>query len=511
MELKHIGKELQQMSEELRREMEVEDAQTELEDELATVNDRLGVMQGRLEAERAEKLRLQQVIESLSRHADETRAAGDIGHMKVRELEDQLMSRRSEIDALKEEKRVMKDWLDRGVIECQRVATDVTRLNQELQGKDKGLTQLLAEKKTVSEMLNKLNADVTEAQRELQRARHEKAILEGKVEDRESRVHISEEQRKTTMQECDRLSGEVTRLGTRVRDLEDTEIAMAGVSSSMKRLAFDLQRLNNDIQHRNVADTQPEDQPGYYEADDHARGNLRECMTVTRASTARIQDGLVALRSALKSKVMSDEQLLMQMQRELQAQAEQFTKEAARLRELNEAEKKRLQDRITELERQIGIVNDHAASAKRGNVSVLESITQENAILRERCDKYEKEQVRLKDKVNRLKLDWQKVDDTRRRYRQLERERDMLRDCCTKVEGENSRLREYLVSMQCPAGIDPGNRGPASLPSGPMNFMLSPGRATGATMERSMMPSPPREASPTRSVRSIGSMRPTLV
>eukprot|EP00759_Apiculatamorpha_spiralis_P020897 PhF_6_TR26100/c0_g1_i2/m.36894 len=253
MELKHIGKELQQMSEELRREMELEDAQTELEDELAAVNDRLAVMQGRLEAERSEKMRLQQVIESLSRNVDESKAQGDVTLMKLREMEGQLMARRNEAEALKEEKRVMKEWLDRGVMECQRVATEVSRLNQELQTKDKSLTSLLGEKKTVSEMLASLNVEVGEAQRELQRIRHEKALLEGKVEDRETRVHISEEQRKNTMQECDRLAAEVTRLSTRVRDLEDTEIAMASVSSSMKRLAFDVQSLNSDIQRNSVS------------------------------------------------------------------------------------------------------------------------------------------------------------------------------------------------------------------------------------------------------------------
>lgn len=376
------------------------------------------------------------------------------------------------------------------------MATDVARLTTELQSKDKGLTELLAEKRTVSEMLNKLNAEVSEAQRELQRARHDKVLLECTVEDREKRIHISDEHRKITMQECDRLAGEVARLGTRVREVEDTEVTMANVSATMMRLIYDLQTMKKDIQQGSSVGGGAASPPKAQDIPmgEAPSGPLRDTVKATQSSTVRIQECLISVREELRKKVAADEELLTKMKKEHAEQAENFSKEIAQLRKLHENEIKQLQERNLGLEKQIGVVSDHSLRSKHEGLSVVDSISKENCVLKEKCGAYEKEFARLKDKVKRLKLDWVKVDDTRRRYRQLERERDLLKDTMTKVDGENVRLREYLVSMQGPVGVEFSHRGGSPYRTTHGAF------GSGVTSPRRQNP-----PSPTRSIRSMGS------
>ena len=436
-EINSIRTELADMQRTLAREMEDEKGQRELEDEVTSLYHELQRAAAKLENEKAQRKRAEAELESIRQ--TRLRETTDV----VQELE----RKRAELNTLREERSVMKEWLDRGVSECRRVAEEVVRLKSEMETSERSNAVLAKDKQRLAATIQQLSDELSTVQLALEKVHHEKAVLELRGEEATTAMSRAEEARKTTMSECDRLSAEVVRLSQRVRGLEDAELSMQAMCSCLESLAKEVSVMEAGVAagdlDRSVDDVRP---PLHEAANNIAQPKALSAMVVeARRLLQVVQDAVGRVRGAVKRFVANKQRTVSEMtaQHRMEMDALQTERDTTIATLRTEADG--LRQRIADLEREIVMVADGVQRDVRVEASdrlaVLDKVTGTNRDLSSQIEALQLENDRLKTKAKRMKIDWTKVDESRRRYQQLQMEVTLMQESMQQLQTENRNLR----------------------------------------------------------------------
>jgi chromosome segregation ATPase len=411
----------------------------DLEDEVTTLYHELQRAAGKLEMEKAQRKKAEAELESIRQHR--LRETADV----VQELE----KKRIELNSLREERAMMKEWLDRGVAECRRVAEEVVELKLELESSDRVNADLTKERQRLAVKIQEMSDELSAVQLALDRAQHEKATLELKADESGAIMARAEEERKAAMSECDRLSAEVTRLSQRVRGLEDAELSMQSMIACLAELVrevgdtelcvttgnLDAPRLSEGIAAAaaaNIAEPRP----------------LSSMLVDSKRRLQELQDCVSRLRASVKRFVASKQKAHQDMANAHRAALDMCQREHDATAAAHRAEVDQLQRRIVDLEREIirvadGVERDTHQEAQQ-RMQQLDGYATTNRDLQKELDVLKFDNDKLRAKAKKMKLDWSKVDDSRRRFQQLQMEVNMMRDSYEKLQMENKNLRLML-------------------------------------------------------------------
>ncbi|KAJ9443159.1 hypothetical protein DIPPA_10975 [Diplonema papillatum] len=437
--------------------------------------------------------------------------ASGAGHQDAAALgrhEAEIRDKNEQIASLREEKAVMKEWLDRGVNECRRVAEEVQRLRLELDQNDGEKDRMGAEKKKLEKMLEQVMGEVRHATEKLkeEKSEREAAILGSSL--KEQAMSAQAEQMQRAHDENNRLSSEVARLMERVKDAEDGEMHLRAFVAGLSRVSSGFISLHAAVENDRLGDLAG---VGYNAEATHStagEGPVDSVVANGKKSLTELQDVLLALRSVVRARI-EDTQVraveMAQKESDLAQRAVEGARKAEQdLRERHSVEKRILEGKLEELEAELSALSDSnlrsqqqltAAETERAalrskvdtlntsedytlptrpaaNANLLSPTKETNPDVlsarvfsyESRCLKLEQQNGKLKEKNKKMKVDWSKVTELRQYCQKLEIEKKSMLDYIEKMESENDVLKRRSFNVPLYTG-DPTAPGRVLSPS----------------------------------------------
>jgi chromosome segregation ATPase len=443
-ELSAIRRELNQIQSEIVNDVQQGGgAQSDLESEVNGLYHELQRAAANLEQEKSLRKRVEAELESL--RSGRLRDTADV----VQELE----RKRTELQTLREERAMMKEWLDRGVAECKRVADEVTRLKAELDISEKSCANLSKDKQRLAVTVQELNEELSSVQTALEKVHHEKTVLELKAEDAVSSLARAEEQRRAAVSEADRLSAEVVRLSQRVRGLEDGEISLQSMCSCIDALCREINVLERAVTNGNLDEANTARPPLSDAANDIGQPKALPVMIVdAKRLLQHLQDSVSRLRGTVKRYIGETQRQVNEQYRAQNVELENIRRERDVLVQAHQQEAAQLRRRVMDLEAEIvhvaqGVQRDISMEASE-RLTQLDRLSSSNRQAQKENEELKAENERLKAKCKKMKIDWTKVDESRRRYQQLQVEVQLMKDYSDKLAQENRNLKLLLEAKQ---------------------------------------------------------------
>ena len=446
-----------------------------------------------LEVDRLEKRQMQDEIDRMQVQlaaARQSSVEAAAAAPQAGQLQEQLNARGEEIATLREEKAVMKEWLDRGVNECRRVAEEVQRLRRELEDNSGERGRLGEEKQHLEQMLEKVMSEVRDTRTQLD---HEKGEKQSAMDDMVNGARTIAESAgmlKQTQGEVERLTAEVSRLMERVRDTEESEMHLRTLVSGLRRTANGYLAFHTAVEQDRLGDLIGPATEAADSNDAAGSGPLANVVGNGKASLAELQDVLLSLRATVRVRLEDTQQRCAELAQKETANAQRAVDGAKLIeqdiRERHQIEKRMLEGKLQELEYELSGLSENnvssmqklneteqEAQALRSRVSELEQagptkfvspadhaerhmqeldrfagndeeLVTKLITLQSRCAKLEASNAKLKDKSKKLKVEWGKVSDTRQHCQQLELEKRTMQGYIEKVEMENETLRRRM-------------------------------------------------------------------
>lgn len=386
-----------------------------------------------------------------------------------------LERKRQELNALREERLLMKEWLDRGVSECRRVAEEASLIKRELDQRDRNVHDLLAEKSAMNSKIQQLSSELGSIQSSLETLHTDSATIRVQVDEANSHATQITEHNRAIAHEYDSVAAQLERLVQRVRGLPESEKSMEQCCSALESLiveinALDLcirnggdferfedvaagaQKLVNDKKERAVAQAAREahqENPNV-PAVVTSQGKL-PVGTAAKSLVRLATETLNYFRPNLKSFITVKQKQLAEQRRQHLQELEGASAEKDRMLAQHAAEVDGMQQRVTELEREIMRIAEGPARDLDGEaterLSQLDKLSNASMRMQEEIARLREENVGLRTTVKRMKVDWSKVEESRRRFHQLKVEVQLLRDHASKIESENRNLRLFTEGM----------------------------------------------------------------
>jgi chromosome segregation ATPase len=442
-ELNAVRREIQSIHREVEREQEADAVQATVETEISSLYQELQRAAAKLESERTQRRRVETELEAIRMQKTRDTAA----------LAQDMEAKRLELQSVREERAALKEWLDRGVQECRRVAAEVTVLKQALEESESKCTEHAQTKEKLTQEIQSLTAELHAVQRELEKTHHEKALLQLRSEETTGALKQAEAHRKVTQSEADRIAVEMVRMSQRVRGLEDAELCLQSLCACVGELTGEISALQAAVLAGNT-ETVFASPPNAGAAQSTRRlgepRRLSDEIVEAKLLLQRMQDAVGKLRKAVKVFIAERKRQEVEMQRLQQDELAAVHREKELAVHKYNAEKEGLRRRVEDLEREILNVaageqrNTEAEANQR--LEQLDRLLKANVDLKRENEELAAETAQLRAKVQKMKVDWSKVEVSRQRFFQLQTEVQLMHEYYEKISLENRNLKLLLES-----------------------------------------------------------------
>lgn len=439
-ELHSIRQELQEMQREVTRDMELGTLQAEMSSEISTLYEELQRAATKLDAERS----LRRKIEAELEHVREDRL--NQTSVVVQELE----HKRNEIQQLRDERVELKQWLDRGAAECRRVADEVLTLRRELEQTESTCTMLAEEKSRLTNQIKELSDQLSEAQQTMEDMQHAKSVLEIRVRETQESIQLAEVAKANSLADVQRLESEVARLNQRVRGASDAEHSLGTLCTAVRQLIGEIQSLHRHIREGSLAERF--EKPLVYL---HPQPELSEAQTgdvvlASKLLVTNLLDAVRALEVDVKRFMHDKQRERIEEQRQHQDELAALHKEKELILQRYNVERQAMEKRQQDLERELLTVASGVQDSVNEEVSLrlaqLDNLIAANRDLQEQNEQLRRHNEQLTIKSKKMKVDWEKVDESRIRLQQLQMELKLMQEYHEKLANENKNLR--LLAQQ---------------------------------------------------------------
>ena len=384
-----------------------------------------------------------------------------------------LERKRQELNALREERLLMKEWLDRGVGECRRVAEEASLVKRELEQRDRNVHDLLAEKDAMNKTIQHMSSELAAIQASLEQVHIESAAVRVRVDEASSHTTQITEHNRIVAQQHESVSGQLERLVARVRGLPESEVAMDQCVNALESVIVEMaavdqcirnggdferfddvvagaQKLVNDKKARAAATSDAKNASANVPMIATSQGKM-PVLTAAKGLVRLAQETLNYFRPNLKSFISVKQKQLTEQRRMQVAELESASAQKDALLAQHAAEVDGMQQRVRELEREImriaeGQTRDIDGEATE-KLAALDRLSGASLQMQEEINRLREENVQMRTQVKRMKVDWNKVEESRRRFHQLKVEVQLLRDHSAKIDAENRNLRLFSEGM----------------------------------------------------------------
>ena len=224
------------------RDAESETSKREAKDELRHAYMELDRLHQKLQKERTSRGEMEAELDALRRSHE--------SHVDTSALE--IERKNDELQAAKDERNRMKEWLDRGVKECKRVAEESVKAKEELQAAEDNCVKLANEKTALTSQLRRLADELTAVKNDIENIESENEQLKEKLDSMKGHVTESEATRDEAKEAAKKLEGECMRLADRVDRLDECEQCLVDMCNNIADLIDDIELLEGNIANNRV-------------------------------------------------------------------------------------------------------------------------------------------------------------------------------------------------------------------------------------------------------------------
>eukprot|EP01060_Flectonema_neradi_P035129 TRINITY_DN636_c4_g1_i1.p1 TRINITY_DN636_c4_g1~~TRINITY_DN636_c4_g1_i1.p1 ORF type:complete len:592 (+),score=161.04 TRINITY_DN636_c4_g1_i1:48-1778(+) len=412
----------------------------ELQHQVGGLQNTLEQVNGHLQREQLEKVKLQDEVDQLK-----VRLSA-VSHQQQQQSprEDEIREKNEMISNLREEKAVMKEWLDRGVEECRRVADEVQRLRSELTSGDNERGRLAEEKTRLEQMLERVMSEVRDTSLRLEQEKGDKEVAMDQAAEKDRAMVVHDEQLKQTRAECDRLATEVARLIEKARESEEAETHLRVMVSGSKRIAAAFLQLHTAVEQERFSDLVGIDPSHDSTA---GSGSVADVALQGKTALSELQDVLLALRSIVRARFEETQNRCIEAARREEFTTKQAMEGALRteqeLRERHAIERRLLEGKLAEMQSELSTLTEAPKfDPTSGEAQLLsqQQHQQPDSVLQARVTKLEQQNAKLKEKKKKLKIDWHKITDIRKANERLEMEKKTM---LSYIEGLERELQNH--------------------------------------------------------------------
>ncbi|KEG08820.1 hypothetical protein DQ04_06391030 [Trypanosoma grayi] len=415
----------------------VDEDDDDVDDNTTVLQRSLEQLVTRLTQERERRLRLENEVHAL--RVSSTRSTAEASQA--------LQVKQQELKRLTQERRELQEWLQRGVNECRRVADEALRLKEELNERTQRCDALEATKAELQNKVDAVQQQLADTQLQLERARDRDQLLDARLKENALTPQELEEIRQKRLKDYEALTAEVESRRHRIDTLKDAEMCVQLLTERLQLLQLHVARLSQAVRKGCVQEVSPNDL--------FQRENVAEPSRPLEELVVRVKGVLQSLSSALQqlqvdvAKFVAEQRCLHEEQaathRE-QLEATHMEKQTAL--HMYETEREELLGTIAQLRAETlrlltrcAAYDAEEADRQEARIGEVEALMASNKQLAIENDELREQNVALRAKLKRLKINWRKVHDSQLRFQGLQAEVEMIAQTNEKVQKENENLK----------------------------------------------------------------------
>lgn len=361
----------------------------------------------------------------------------------------QLERKSIELNTLKEERETMREFLERGTSECKRVADDVLRLKGELEASQKSTSDFANEKQEIAGHMEKLNQEIEQTTQLISMDEEDSKQLQAHVEAATEQLDQLGIKRENFLAEIDNANEELNYAQQRGRSLEDDDLALRQMIAAAAVLT---DRLGETERACISGEIETYESQKHIDVLEESRalvgkssGNIQEVSNHAKNQVEELNEQSKRLRAASKLYVSGSLKDYIEAREHHDLVMEKLQEERAGMINDHRTDVATIQARIDDIEDEIV----YAATGERADniderIDELDYEDGLNQQLHQRILQLEAQHERLKAAGQKMKLDWGKVDESRRKFQQLETEVEMMKETSDRFHLENRNLRVML-------------------------------------------------------------------
>ncbi|RNF14585.1 uncharacterized protein Tco025E_05774 [Trypanosoma conorhini] len=430
---------------------------------------------GRLAQEQARRRQLEEELHALRMSQKQ---------MTTESLEE-ISAKREELSQLTRERDEMRDWLQRGVNECRRVADEAIRLKRVLDERTQRCQLLETAKEELQEKIDTVQRQLADSQSQLEGLQKKECLLEAcegqRARSEQNIVELNEKRQK----EYDALVDEAESRRLRAEELESAETCVQLLTERLQQLLTHMERLGQAVRKGCVEEV-PADEFFLREGVAEPQHPLDELVARAQAFPRIIAAAIQQLHADIVA-FMAEQRCL---------QAEQAAKQREHLEALHlekqtllhkyERERETLTQEIAQLRTELLRVvakspedSDDTSNRQKERIAELEQLLWSNDQQAAENERLRGENDELRGKLRALKIDWKKVHESQLRFQELQVEVDMIARTNARIQKENESLKMTIETRfgQLPAGTQPEQE-----PHSEQLYPGASGRARGAAL-----------------------------
>ncbi|ESL06996.1 hypothetical protein TRSC58_05322 [Trypanosoma rangeli SC58] len=424
---------------------------------------------GRLAQEQARRKQLEEELQGLRRSQKQT----------TTESLGTINAKREELLQLTRERDELRDWLQRGVSECRRVADEALRLKDDLDERTQRCQLLETAKEELQEKIDTVQLQLADSQSQLEELKQKERFLEscaGEHALSEQKLMELNEQRQ---KQYEALVAEAESYRLQAEKLESAEVCVQLLTERLHQLLTHMERLGQAVRKKCVEDV-PVDEFFLRESVAEPQHPLDELVARAQA--------LPPIIAAAIQRFHKDIVAFMAEQRCLQA--EQAAKQREHLEALHlekqtllhkyEKERETLTQEIAQLRAELQRVltkgpedGEGSSSRQQERLVELEELTRSNTQQAEENGKLRRENDKLQVKLRSLKIDWKRVHESQLRFQELQLEVDMIARTNARIQQENEDLKMLIETH---IGWPHAAMQPEQDPHGEQRYLTADGR-----------------------------------
>ncbi|EKF28069.1 hypothetical protein MOQ_008196 [Trypanosoma cruzi marinkellei] len=366
------------------------------------------------------------------------------------ESQDEIGAKQEELDKLMRERDELREWLQRGVNECRRVAEEASRLKRELEERTRRCQALETAKEELQGEIDKVQRLLTESQSQIERLQQKQRLLEASAGE-----HVIAEKKLMEMNEemqkhYETLVAEAESHRLHAERLEDAGMCVQLLTERLRQLLTHVERLQQAVRKGCIEDVAVDE---FFSRENVAEPQhpLDELVARAKSLPHTIAIGIQQLQENIVAFVAEQRRLRAEQAATQQEHLEALHLEKQTVLHKYEKEKETLMQEIAQLRGELlrvltknAVDDDESPDRQQERIIEIEELLKSNNQQAEENERLRNENEELRQKLRRMKIDWRKVHESQLRFQELQVEVDMIARTNEKIQRENENLKMLI-------------------------------------------------------------------
>ncbi|RNF20296.1 hypothetical protein TcG_03755 [Trypanosoma cruzi] len=364
---------------------------------------------------------------------------------------DEISAKKEELDKLMRERDELREWLQRGVNECRRVAEEASRLKRDLEERTRRCQSLETVKEELQGKINKVQQLLIESQSQIERLQEKQRLLEASAGEHVIAEKKLMEANEEMQKQYEALVAEAESHRLHAEKLEDAEVCVQLLTERLRQLLTHVERLGQAVRKGCVEDVAVDE---FFSRENVAEPQhpLDELVARAKSLPHTIAIGIQQLQENIVAFVAEQRRLRAEQEATQRDHLEALHLEKQTVLHRYEKERETMMQEIAQLRGELLRVlsknavddDDESPDRQRARIIEIEELLRSNKQQVEENERLRNENEELRQKLRRMKIDWRKVHESQLRFQELQVEVDMIARTNKKIERENENLKMLI-------------------------------------------------------------------